>query len=134
MACLDTEAKKSVVGKDQSIELCNITSLRLRPVIKPKNFKFGKGSLSSSVTIPVRIPTPDGEFINLKVDVVNANITLLLGLDIMSQESQEGISIEINRDVIRHPHDAWSRPLVRFDGHLHLTWDLSEIKLHALSY
>ena len=61
---------------------------------------------------------------NCIVYVVEANITFLLGLDVMSNE---GLLVDLGNDTIRHPTAQWSLPLKRLRGHIFLCWDANDI-------
>jgi hypothetical protein len=50
-------------------------------------FRFGDGTFQSLGSIPVRIPTPEGKFIKIEMDVVQADVPMLIGLEILDLES-----------------------------------------------
>lgn len=46
-------------------------------------FRFGDGTLYSIGILPVRIPCTDPSFIAISIDVFTADITILIGLDVL---------------------------------------------------
>lgn len=123
-ACLDTGATTSVIGYPQAKLFCTSSGQSIANCRIGRVFRFGKGSQASIGTVHIRIPTPDGAFIPLTVDVVKADIPFLLGLDAMTNA---GITIDLYRDTISHPFDTWKLPLERISGHLFLTWGSTTI-------
>lgn len=50
------------------------------------SFKFGDGLRNSGGIISLRVPIPDGSHLPLAIDVVEADVPLLVGLDVMDRE------------------------------------------------
>jgi len=77
-AAVDTGAQSSVTGKRQAIAYCKFHGIPFRLQPSAVNFKFGDGGFASEGTFGVRIPTPDGSFIRIQMNVVDADIPMLL--------------------------------------------------------
>jgi hypothetical protein len=82
-ACLDTDAQRSVIGLPQVRAYCRYMGFRLTLAKSRTVFRFGVGVSKSSGILHMRIPTPNESFMLLAVDVVDADIPFLVGLDIL---------------------------------------------------
>lgn len=82
-ACCDTGASKCVIGRHQARLYCNATDIPYNPSHSTTKFRFGNGVQKSLGTIPVRIPAPIGSVLLRHVDVVAADVPLLIGLDFL---------------------------------------------------
>ena len=74
--------------------------------------------------MPIRIPTPQGSFIEHKFDVVDADIPMLLGLDLLDSAGMYADSVDnqmVNKVL------GYSMPIVRKFGHMYLEWPASTI-------
>jgi hypothetical protein len=80
-ACLDSVAKKSVCGLTQAKLYARRTQVPLRLAKTRIQFKFGDMTIPSIGMIKFNLPTPRGA-IRTKVHIVQADVPLLLGLDI----------------------------------------------------
>ena len=123
-ACLDSGAQQSVIGKTQAKAYCTLTGtkMKLRPSMKA--FRFGDGVFNSLGTIHIRIPTPDGSFLFLDIDVVQANVPMLVGLDILDRYYLVPDNVE---NLLVNKKANWKMPITRKFGHLYLEWDFSEV-------
>jgi hypothetical protein len=68
--------------------------------------------------IKISIPTPDATM-DVWVDIVQAEVPLLLGLDAMSRN---GLNVLIATDELFSAVHGWTLPLRRTQGHLFLEW------------
>ncbi len=68
----------------------------------------------------IRIPTPNCSFLKIKVNVVPADVPLLLGLDVLDNEKLVANNVQ---NELQATHHDWSMPLIRKHGHLYLTWN-----------
>lgn len=68
----------------------------------------------------MRLPTPDGAFIALSVDVVNADVALLLGIDVLDREQLVADNVD---NVLDSRHFGWKMPIQRRDGHMFVPWN-----------
>jgi hypothetical protein len=67
----------------------------------------------------MRIPTPNESFMLLAVDVVDADMPFLVGLDILDLFQ---LNVDTVQNQLRAPKAGWSIPLVRKNGHIYLEW------------
>ena len=77
-ACLDSGDQQSVVEKQQSYTYREMVWVRFRPKSSRKASVF-----ESLGTMPVRIPTLDGSFINFDIDIVKPSVPKIIGLGIL---------------------------------------------------
>jgi hypothetical protein len=137
--CIDTGAQRSVVGLKQAKAYCDLSGISFRTEPSMTAFRFGDGTFKSLGLIPVRIPTPDGKFINIEMDVVKADVPMLIGLEVLDRESLIPDNVE---NKLRSKENGWNLPITRKHGHLYLEWDFPEIlfskeqiqKLHLQFY
>lgn len=123
-ACVDTGAEQSVIGKSQAKAYCRQHKISFKLYPSSTTFKFGDGCYTSKGKLHIRIPTPTGSFIEANLDVVSANVPLLIGLDILDQH---GIYPNNVKNLLCCPNLGWSMPLIRKRGHLYLCWTSREI-------
>lgn len=103
----DTGATSSVIGHQQALRYCKFSAQPYRPQPSNRVFRFGNGSQLSLGTLRVRIP-PTGTFIERYVDVVAADIPVLLGLDLMQAE---GFVIDLRKHELAVPAQGWKLSL-----------------------
>jgi hypothetical protein len=114
--CIDTGAQRSVVGIDQAKAYCELCDIRFRTKPSLTAFRFGDGVFKSLGCIPVRIPTPDGNQIKMDMDVVQANVPMLIGLEVLDRECLVADNVENKL-----------RSITRKYGHLYIEWTQSDI-------
>lgn len=85
-ACLDGGASRSVIERRQAKAYCKSAHRKFR--LSPSNtlFMFGIGGQDSVGTVAICILIPEGKYLPLRVDAVDADIPFLLGLDAMDRE------------------------------------------------
>ncbi len=71
-------------------------------------FKFGYGCYDSLVQLFMRIPTPNGSFIERKFDVVKADTPMLIGLDMLDAEGIYANNV-VNKLIF--PKLNWNVPI-----------------------
>ena len=93
-ACTDTGTQRSVIGKKQAVAYCEFTSIpfQLDEMTIPRVYKFGERRCKGLGTLSLRIPTDDYHFIGAKVEVVDIDVPLLLGLEFLAQY---GMSVDV---------------------------------------
>ncbi len=123
-ACLDTGAQQSVIVVRQALAYCK--QHKIRYTLKPSltKFKFGDGEFSSLGTMQIRILTPNNLFLKIKVNVVPADASLLLGLDVLDNEKLVANNVQ---NELQAAHNGWSMPLNRKHGYMYLTWNAKSI-------
>lgn len=62
---------------------------------------FGDGLHMSLGKLEMRLPTPDGAFLAMSVDVVSADVPLLLGIDVLDREQLVADNVESGKPTIR---------------------------------
>jgi hypothetical protein len=60
-----------------------------------------------------------GQFLDRNVDVVQADIPLLMGLDLMDEV---GVLFDNTTNQLMNPTGSWSIPVVRKFGHAYIEW------------
>jgi hypothetical protein len=73
-ACIDTGAQRTVIGLAQSRAYCKFLGIPFALSISKRVFVFGVDKRNSLGILHMRLPTPNGSFIMLKVDVVPTNV------------------------------------------------------------
>lgn len=123
-ACIDTGAQRCVIGKPQATAytLQHRVQLKLNP--SRTVFRFGDGEFSSLGTMPIRLPTPDGSTINMRADVVRADIPLLLGLDLLDKERLMPNNV---LNLLQHHDHCCSISVTRKFGHMYVCWSSKEV-------
>lgn len=121
---LYTGASTCVIGPQPAQPKFTSTSSKLLPARHNRRFKFGKGTQTGVAPGIVRIPTPGNIFIQMTVDVVEADIPFLLGLNVMTDNE---MIMDLYRDTLSHPHGQWHILVSRHGGHLFLSSHVSVI-------
>jgi hypothetical protein len=67
----------------------------------------------------MRLPTPNGSFIMLEVDVVPTNVPMLLGLGVLDKF---GLCADTVHNILHCTTEDWNLPLLRKLGHVYLEW------------
>jgi hypothetical protein len=78
----------------------------------------------------MRLPTQNGSFIMLEVDVVPTNVPMLLGLDVLDKF---GLCAVTMNNVLLCTAEDWNLPLVRKLGHVYLEWSATDRILYTKS-
>ena len=80
-ACADTGAQKSVCGLALARAYCRASKQVFKLHSSPYSYKLGDGIRASLGMIDVRMRIKEGFYLQFFVDVADADIPLLLGLD-----------------------------------------------------
>lgn len=121
---MDPGAEKSVCGLNQAQAYCRMTTQKLNLAPSPYTFKFGDGSRHSLGHMTFRMPSDQNSFISLSIDVVDADIPLLIGLDVLDKAN---IYVDNVHNRLVHGSGKWFLPLERKRGHLFLPWTTASI-------
>lgn len=127
-ACADTGAQKSVCGLAQAKEYCRTSKQPFRLVASPYSYKFGDGIRASLCRIDVRMGISKGYFLQFWVDVVDADIPLLLGQDLLDKHKLVADNVE---NVLHSKKEGWTIPIVRAHGHLFVRWGVKNGDVYA---
>ena len=114
---METGAQSSVIGLKQAKAYCHHTGIELEFLKSDRSFRFANMTSKSLGKPPIRVPVPNLAFIEQLVDVVDADIPLLLGLDVLDEE---GIYMNNVTNKLVHQQDGWSMNLTRKFGHMFL--------------
>jgi hypothetical protein len=121
-ACLDSGAEKSVCGFAQAKLNARRTHVPLRMAKARIQFKFGDMRLPSIGSIMFNLPTPRG-VIRTKVHVVQADVPLLLCLDILDKYNLVVSNVDDQLEGRSNPPNSkvlWNEKITRKHGHLYL--------------
>ena len=94
---------------------------RLRQHAQKMSFKFGNNVRNGRGEVGIRIPVDDDCFLSVWIHLVDLNIPLLLGLDLLDAF---GINLNESRYLMELEECNWSFSLVRKLGHLYYEWAL----------
>jgi transposase InsO family protein len=119
-ACLDTGAQKTVIGFSQAKAYCRFVGTKFKLKENKNIYRFGVDRQESMGSFSIRLPTPVS-IIFLEVDVVRANVPLLIGLDVLDAY---GLTADTVKNSLKCPSIGWEIPLVRKLGHVYLEWPL----------
>lgn len=125
-ACVDSGAEVSVVGKAQADAYGRQTCQRLKWKPSALSFKFGSHVCRSLGRINVRMPTPDGSYVEFTPDVVEADVPLLIGLDLLEEH---GMILDFSTKVISNRQRNWKLPMKFKNGHIFIEWGPKEVCL-----
>ena len=85
---------------------------------------FGDDYKPSLGTAEFRVPLPDNSYLPLRIDVVEADVPLLVGLDVMDREQ---LIADNCQNLLVSKRKNWSLPISRKHGHMFVEWDASSI-------
>lgn len=133
-ACLDGGAEKSLIGLKQTKAYSRMVGSKFKLGPSCYSFKFGDLIETSLGRMEIRVPTPQSSFLPIFVDVVDADVPLLIGLDILDQEKLVPDNVE---NVLLSKDRGWKLPITRFQGHMFLKWEpkrtlFTRAELHRL--
>lgn len=135
--CCDIGAPRSVVGKKELNRILNAIGLHRRRILPSRNrFRFADAVYESLGRISIPLSVPRGiPQVFVELDIVDADIPALLGMDVMDKESLTHCTVS-NRLIKRIVHkdsngteifvDDWYVPMVRSrSNHLYAEMHLS---------
>lgn len=114
-ACIDTGAQNTVIGRRQALAICQSQGTKLKLSKSSTTFRFGNGRHNSLGILKIRIPTKDGGFIDIDADVVQPDVPLLIGIDILNREQL--VPDNVNNRLQSHIY-GWSIPITTKNGHM----------------
>lgn len=118
-ACIDSVAEKTVIGSQQAEAYSRLTGRKATSDTTPLIFWLGDGERARQGTIEVRIPLPNGLQVAVQVHIVHADITLLIGMEIMCAE---GLILEFGAGITTKRGGNWSLPMRKRCGHIFIEW------------
>jgi hypothetical protein len=128
-AIFDTGAPRSVVGLSQAEAYAKFLKITLNlKEACPVRFSFGgRQSFQSLGDLVVRVPMHQS-FIPHRVEVVNVDVPLLLGMDFLNKHR---VIVDVTRNVLIHRQSNASQPLARKHGHVYIEWDSNILFTHG---
>ena len=116
---LDTGAQRSVIGRLQADEYSK--HYRFQALLTPRKarFKFIDQTCPSLGVMTLFFPTPGG-LRKLEAHVSNADIPLLIGLDIPDRYGWNVLTVQ---NQLQSVTENWVMDFVRQDGHVYAPWD-----------
>lgn len=123
-ACVDTGAQKSIIGKPQALAYCKLANVKILPNYSRRRFKFGEQSFPYTGVIQVRIPLSTLEFLEYKIPVVDVDIPLLLGLELLVKFNA---NIDVGNMRLSAGNGHWPIPMVHKMGYIYVTWSKSAL-------
>eukprot|EP00171_Calliarthron_tuberculosum_P002994 IDg2994t1 len=119
-ACFDIGAAKYVVGRKQAEKYYKYMGILL--IMKrgsQKIFKFGEHVISSISQSIFRIPYANNRSICEELDIIDINIPLLMGLDLMGKYK---LYIDNVSNMLICQTPRWYHPVTRKFGHIYYEW------------
>lgn len=120
-ACVDSGAQKTVIGVNQAKEYCALVNEDLNNLGETKKvvYTFGSHRHKGVGRINIRIPISTSFFLSFTADVVDVDVPLLLGLDVLTASQ---LILDFAEDEVCSKADGWKFPLTRKNGHVYLEW------------
>lgn len=131
-ALLDIGASRNVVGLRAARALLRACGRTMQPVTTPRRFRLGDHILPAIGPCLVSFRTPGG-VIDLAVDVVEADVPLLIGLDAMDSHLLQVLTIsnELQHIPVSRHGAGWCMAVSRRGGHVWLDFEpLSDEDVH----
>lgn len=119
-ACLDTGAQKTVCGKAQAKAYCQSFGVTFKLRACNHRFRFGTQLHQAIGQLQIRIPVGKQGMIPLSVDIIEANIPFLIGIDVMDKYK---FYVNTVSNELICPSASWKVPLTRKFGHVYLEWN-----------
>ena len=123
-AFLDTGAQKTVFGKHQAQAYCATLGVKFKLKYCNHRFKFGTQIHHAIWQLRIRIPVGPHAMILLLVDIIDANVPLLIGIDVMDRFK---FYVHTVTNEVICPHGQWKMPIRRNFGHAYLEWNPSQL-------
>jgi hypothetical protein len=115
--------KKPVKGLPLAKAYCRFIGTKFKLKENRNVYRFGMGKQESIGSLKVTLPTPEPH-IYLEIDVVQADLPLLIGLDVLDEN---GMTAHTQNNFLKCPGRGWKIPLVRKLGHVYLEWEYGNI-------
>jgi hypothetical protein len=122
-ACIDIGAQRTVIGLSQARGYCKFLGIPFALSISKRVSVFGVDKWNSLGIFHIRLPTPNGSFIMLEVNVAPTIVPMLLGLDVLDKF---GLCADTVHNVIHCTAEDWNLPLVRKLGQVYLEWSATD--------
>lgn len=123
-ACIDNGAQKTVCGLKQARAYCARAKIPFSVRSSPFAFKFGNTVVNSLGTLEFRIPLPNNSYLPVIADIVDTDVTLLIGLDYL--DKHDLLPDNLQNKLICEMHN-WELPIIRRNGHMFIEWNVQTI-------
>lgn len=123
-ACCDIGAGRTVIGLQQARAYCREQGMLFKLRASDYSFLFGDRLYISLGNMDIHLPTPDGAFLTFQADVADADIPLLLGIDVLDAECMVAENVE---NVLDHRKRNWRLPITRRGKHMYVVWNVSHV-------
>lgn len=123
-AWLDTGAQRSVCRYTQASAYSYYCDTDLKLRTSTLSFKFGDSMCEIQGTFSLRLPAGPSNFLSFPVDVVAADISLIIGLDVLKREL---ILVDYLSNKLRYTKLNFSLPLTDKLGHIFLEWPTTTV-------
>jgi Reverse transcriptase (RNA-dependent DNA polymerase) len=120
--CVDTGAERTCMGLEQARAYCRERGTRFDLVRSNRRFRFADSTLPALGSMGIVLAAPDGSSLQFQVDVVDAGIPLLLGLDFLDHH---GLYAQTVDNILVSARSGWTLPLVRRGGHVFVNFHAS---------
>lgn len=119
--CIDSGAQRTVIGRQQATEYTEITgTTRMADTNSGvTKFIFGDSSYDGLGRIVIRIPIINDYFVDIMAQIVNVDVPLLLGLDVLERLK---IVLYFNDYSMSSIAEDWTVPLIMKNGHAYVVW------------
>lgn len=115
---MDIGAPRSLIGLDQAKLYCKESGINLKLFNSNNKFLFGTYPSKSLGKMKLLMPTP-GNSIQIDVDVVEENVPLLIGIDVMDKHSIQPLILD---NALESKLHKWKIPLIRKFDHIYFEW------------
>lgn len=114
-AFVDSGAQLIIVAVKQAKAYCREYGGQIASEISSHRFRFGNKKHVGLGEMKIRIPFSQNYVIDVLADVVDVDVSFLLGLDVITKLRA---LLDIENDTIQSPLIDWRIPLTRKKGHL----------------
>lgn len=121
---MDTGAQRSVCGLQQARAYQQFHPTALSKLRRGTRFKFGDRAALSIGSILVRLPIDEHSHINIDIDVVDMDIPLIIGLDVLRRHK---ILVDYLTNTIKFCERNVQQPIKNMRGHVFYVWDAHTI-------
>lgn len=121
VAFIDSGAQRTVIGKRQPDKYDSLTKNGhvKRTHQCTTRFKFGNTTYDGLGKLNVRIPIVDDYFIDVEASILDVDVPLLIGLDVLKRLK---VILDFSEFTMSSTSEDWTVPLARKLGHAYIEW------------
>lgn len=118
-ACLDIGAQRTCIVLTHVQIYCRKKGEK--PRLFPSTFawRFGHDLRTNLGNMHIRIPKPHDSFVDIKLEVVSAEVPFLFRVDVLDKEGWKYNNVSKGLEC---REKGWTMPIVRNREHMYLTW------------